>query len=146
MAARQIFGIAALAAGGYMLARQFGWLAGGPLFPPVSDWERPPAEKAPAPSPSAETPLDRVMARAGGPNVRLNADQWGWFYALEAGQPAPAPETYGVPPVGEPGRDTLLSGPAWWAMLTGAGLAGLGHTGYVSLFQPFGPSGYRRLA
>lgn len=55
-----------------------------------------------------------------------NVDVLGYYYAQALGHPAPAPEDYGIPSVGQAGRDTPYTLDQWWAKLPPSALSGLG--------------------
>ena len=67
-----------------------------------------------------------LIAQAAPSGASLTADEWGFYYNLALGKPAPAPESYGLPPVGSAGRDALFTLDQWYALLAAKGLAGVG--------------------
>jgi hypothetical protein len=52
-------------------------------------------------------------------------DQWGFYYNLALGKPAPAPENYMTFDSQHP-RDALFTLDQWYALLTAKGLSGVG--------------------
>ena len=57
--------------------------------------------------------------------TRANVDVLGYDFAQALGRPAPPPELYDIPPVGEPGRDTQYTVDQWWSVLRARRLVGL---------------------
>lgn len=67
-----------------------------------------------------------LIAQAAPAGAVITADDWGFFYNIALHKPAPSPEDYGLPPVGQPGRDAVFTLDQWYALLTAKGLAGVG--------------------
>lgn len=104
----------------------------------------PPTPVAPTPARAREaasqSDKEKVRAREGTYAAAANADQHGFFYALALGRPAPAPESYGLPAVGSPGRESEYTLDQWWGLaFEGRALAGWVHAGagYTSSFNPY---------
>jgi len=113
-----------IAAGAYLLARQFGVMDGAAETPPAEapPEEAPPEEAPPEEAPPQEAPpqaptlLDLLKA-ASGINGR-NFDEWNYYYKELTDRPGPAPEDVGIT---RTDPMPLMTAEEWAAKVTAGG-------------------------
>jgi len=93
---RDVIKLVLIAAGGYLLGREFG-LFGAPKTEAEGQPDQQPAD---ATQPREEQPAEKAATaaalRAIAAKEKLNWDQWAYYYRQLTGKPAPAPEERGV--------------------------------------------------